>query len=210
MFLLDADSISWSAEAAMENLVEEMLTLHASSSTFRQVFESQQMTQIFIDSFKSMVDKISSARSINGWSVKILEKLTHFGLALALDNAVGGSQKRQVSLDRVYDAIAVDLPLRLQILDQIQSAEMVLNPSARAMTIDPGLVVDNRSIRQRLASARLSMQVGERTVIKTMTRINEWRKTVQVSERKRIRKTILDMSVSLPVLPHILLNKMCI
>lgn len=85
----------------MENLVEEMLTLHASSSTFRQVFESQQTTQIFIDSFKAMVDKLSGARSINGWNVKILEKLTHFGLALALDNAVGGSQKRQVSMEGI-------------------------------------------------------------------------------------------------------------
>lgn len=70
----------------------------------------------------------------------------------------------------------------------------MLDPAKKTM-IDPSLVVDNRSVRQRIASARLSMHVGERTVIKTMTRISDWRKTVQVSERKRLRKTILDLQV---------------
>jgi hypothetical protein len=59
--------------------------------------------------------------------------------------------------------------------------------------IDPGLVADNRSVRQRIASARFSMQIGERTVIKTIIRMAEWRQTIQVSERKRIRKTVLDL-----------------
>ncbi|KAF8962103.1 beach-domain-containing protein [Flammula alnicola] len=169
-----ASNLSWSTETTMEILVEELLTLHASSSTFRQLFESQQTTQLFIDTYKSMVVKLSSASSINGWNIRILEKLTHFGLALALDNAVGGGQKREI-------------------LDKIQSAEIILNPSAKTTMIDPGLVVDNRSVRQRIASARFSMQVGERTVIKTITRMTEWRKTVQVSERKRLRKAVLDM-----------------
>jgi len=80
----------------MEILIEELLTLHATSSTFRQIFESQQTTQLFVDTYKSTVVKLSSARSINDWNIRILEKLTHFGLALALDNAVGGSQKREV------------------------------------------------------------------------------------------------------------------
>jgi hypothetical protein len=60
--------------------------------------------------------------------------------------------------------------------------------------IDPGLVVDNRSVRQRIASARFStLQTGERAVIKTITRMAEWRETIQVSEKKRIRKTVLDL-----------------
>ena len=88
---------TWSTKTSMENLIEEFLTLHATSSTFRQIFESSQTTQLFIDTYKSLVDKLSSASSINDWNVRILEKLTHFGLALALDNAVGGAQKREVS-----------------------------------------------------------------------------------------------------------------
>ena len=80
----------------MENLIEELLTLHATSSTFRQIFESHQTTQLFIDTYKSLVDKLT-ASSANDWNARILEKLTHFGLALALDNTVGGVQKREVS-----------------------------------------------------------------------------------------------------------------
>lgn len=94
----DAASLSWSTESTMEMLIEELLTLHASSSTFRHLFESQQTTQLFIDAYKSMVSKLAQASSINDWSLRILEKLTHFGLALALDNSVGGSQKREVNL----------------------------------------------------------------------------------------------------------------
>ncbi|KAF8885379.1 hypothetical protein CPB84DRAFT_1837906 [Gymnopilus junonius] len=169
-----AANLSWSTETTMEILIEELLTLHASSSTFRQIFESQQTTQLFIDTYKGMVTKLSGASHINGWNLRILEKLTHFGLALALDNTVGGSQKREI-------------------LDKIESAEAILNPSAKGTLIDPGLVVDNRSVRQRIASARFSIQVGERTVIKTITRMSEWRKTVQASEKKRLRKTVLDM-----------------
>ncbi|PPQ75051.1 hypothetical protein CVT24_010464 [Panaeolus cyanescens] len=165
---------NWTTESTMELLIEELLTLHASSSTFRQIFESQQTTQLFIDTYTAMVDKLSGGRQINSWNVRILEKLTHFGLALALDNAVGGGQKREI-------------------LDKIQFAEAILNPSATTTMIDPGLVVDNRSVRQRIASARFSMQVGERTVIKTITRMTEWRKTVQASEKKRLRKTALDI-----------------
>jgi hypothetical protein len=78
-------------------------------------------------------------------------------------------------------------------LDILQDAETVLAPSAEKTEIDPQLVVDSRTVRQRIASARFSIQVGERTVVKTMTRMNEWRLTIQSSERKRLRKNILDL-----------------
>lgn len=96
-FILTWVSAASTTETSMENLIEELLTLHATSSTFRQIFESHQTTQLFIDTYKSLVDKLSSASSISDWNARILEKLTHFGLALALDNAVGGAQKREVS-----------------------------------------------------------------------------------------------------------------
>lgn len=59
-------------------------------------------------------------------------------------------------------------------------------------------------MRQRIASARFSMQVGEKNVVKTIVRLSEWRKTIQVSERKRLRKTVLDLCVVLYcLLPYI-------
>ena len=80
-------------------------------------------------------------------------------------------------------------------LDKIQSTEAILNPSAKMTKVDPGLVVDNRSVRKRIASARFSIQVGERTITRTITRMAEWRKTIQTSERKRLWKMVLDMWV---------------
>lgn len=47
-------------------------------------------------------------------------------------------------------------------------------------------------MRRRIA-ARLSLQVGERAIQKSFNRLQEWRKTIIESERKRFRKTVLDM-----------------
>lgn len=80
----------------MEELTENLMSLHASSATFRQVFQSQQTTQLFIAAYKLFVDKVLNALQVNQRTIRILEKLTHFGLALALDNAVAGAQKREV------------------------------------------------------------------------------------------------------------------
>ncbi|KAG6865428.1 hypothetical protein C0991_002666 [Blastosporella zonata] len=176
--------LSWSTESNMENLVEELMDLHASSATFRQVFKSQQITQLFVDTYKTFVSKVTAAVGVNQWTRRILEKLTHLGLALALDPFISGGQKREIGLE---------LWGLFQILDTIQLADAAINPSAQKLAIDPTLVADTRSVRQRIASARFSMQVGERTVIKTIARMSEWRKTIQVSERKRLRKTVLDL-----------------
>ncbi|KAJ7439485.1 beach-domain-containing protein [Mycena latifolia] len=170
----DSPNSSWAVESTMEVLIEELMDLHASSSGFREVFKSQQTTQLFVNSYKSFVLRVMGAEQVNQRTIRILEKLTHFGLGLALDNAVAGAQKREI-------------------LDILQDAEAVLAPSAEKTEIDPQLVVDSRTVRQRIASARFSIQVGERTVVKTMTRMNEWRLTIQSSERKRLRKNILDL-----------------
>lgn len=82
-------------------------------------------------------------------------------------------------------------------MDTIPIAEGILSPDVERTTIDPSLVADTRTVRQRLASARFSLQVRERTIIKIVTRIAEWRKTVQISEKKRLRKAFLDLLVVL-------------
>lgn len=72
-------------------------------------------------------------------------------------------------------------------------ANTLLDPAAEKLSIDPSLVIDTRSMRQRIASARFSVHVSERNVMKIMARMDEWRKTIQVSERKLLRKTVLDL-----------------
>ncbi|KAK0199746.1 beach-domain-containing protein [Desarmillaria ectypa] len=169
------NGFSWATESTMEVLVEELIDLHASSATFRQVFRSQQTTQLFVEAYKSFVSKVSAVPSVNQRTSRILEKMTHFGLTLALDGAVAGVQKREI-------------------LDILQNAETVLNPSAkRQPTISPELVADTRSFRQRIASTRLTAHVSERTVIKLIAKMLEWRKTIRISEQKRLRKNMLDL-----------------
>ena len=87
------------SSASMEALIEELMDLHGSSSSFRQVFKSQQTTQLFVDAYKSFVSAVISANETSITATRILEKLTHFGLSLALDNCVSGSQKREVYVD---------------------------------------------------------------------------------------------------------------
>lgn len=82
--------------ATIEALTEELLNLHSTLAQFRLIFQSQITTQLFIDGYKSFVKRLAQAPDINARTLRILEKLTHFGLALALDNAVAGSQKREV------------------------------------------------------------------------------------------------------------------
>lgn len=80
----------------MEVLVEQFMDLHASSPTFRQVFKSQLTAQQFVETYKAFVSKVTGATEINQRTGRILEKLTHFGLALVLDVHINGSQKREV------------------------------------------------------------------------------------------------------------------
>jgi hypothetical protein len=79
-------------------------------------------------------------------------------------------------------------------LDILQNAEQLINGGNPQRTkIDPSLLTERRSGRHRFASARFSLQLGERTVQKSMVRIHEWQATIVLTERKRLRKNILDL-----------------
>ncbi|KAF9014685.1 beach-domain-containing protein [Hymenopellis radicata] len=170
----DAPHFSWVTETTMERLVEDLLDLHASSATFKQTFRSQQTTRLFIESYRAFVTKLLQAPLVNQRTLRLLEKIAHLGISLAVDSAVAGAQKREIQ------AI-------------LQDAETLLNPSAEKTVISAELLADTRTVRERFASARFSIQVSERTVIKIFTRMVEWRKTIQTSEKKRLRKNMLDL-----------------
>ncbi|KAI0273049.1 beach-domain-containing protein [Russula aff. rugulosa BPL654] len=161
--------------AYAEAILEELVLLQSSSPTFRQLFESQQTTQMFIKAFRSFVTSLTSTSEIPQHHIRISEKLMHFGLTLSLDNAVAGAQKREI-------------------MDVLQNAEQLINggnfPSTK---IDPSLVSERRSVLHRFGSVRLSPHLGERTIQKSMARIQEWRATIILTERKRLRKSLLDL-----------------
>lgn len=158
-----------------EGLLEELMESHSASPTFRQAFKSQATTQAFIDAYRSFVVSISMAANLSLGIIRILEKLSHVGLSIALDNAVSSAQKQEI-------------------MDILQSAETALNPlPSQETAIDAAALLGAKSRRRRIASVRLSVQLGETTVKRSIARINEWRKTVIATERKRLRKTVLDL-----------------
>ena len=83
--------------------MEGLIHLQATSSSFRDIFKSQPVTHSFTASFKSFVDALSAAhwQEIRQGLLSVLDKLKHFGLTLAMDGALSGSDKREVCVYRV-------------------------------------------------------------------------------------------------------------
>jgi hypothetical protein len=73
-----------------------------------------------------------------------------------------------------------------------EEAQRALNPDAPSSTIDPQLIPGRRMSRHK-SSSSINLNAGERAVQKSMQRLQDWRKTIMVSERKRLRRTAIDM-----------------
>ncbi|KAI0029515.1 beach-domain-containing protein [Vararia minispora EC-137] len=173
--LLADGSSSVDHETLCTSLMEVLIHLQATSPTFRELFKSQQTTLACIQAFKSFVNALQTSGNMRAGLASVLDKLKHFGLTLALDNAVSGGHKREL-------------------LDLIETSETLVDNNQNGRTsIDPELVADRRSLARRLTSSRLSLQLGERTMTKTMARINNWQATIVATEAKRLRKNLLDM-----------------
>lgn len=105
-------SIDADHETLCSALMESMIHLQAASQSFRDLFRSQSVTQAFVTAFKSYYVALKSAELRPGL-LSILDKLKHFGLTLALDNAVSGTHKREVrSQVSVVIALHADHALR--------------------------------------------------------------------------------------------------
>ena len=181
---------------AADNLLEELIKIHSFSPTFRQAFQSQVTTQTFIDAFKAFVLAISMAYELENVIVRVLEKLSHLALSISLDNVVAVAQSQEVG----YMSISlVRFSNRcIQILDILQTAEAVLNPTAvQHSSINPSAIMNSRPRHGRRQSTRLSIHLGHRTVQRSSTKIQDWRKNVTATEKKRLSKNILDLDVAL-------------
>ena len=85
------------ATANVEHLLEALIETHSTSPTFREVFRSNAVTQSFIDAYKMYSASVAHSYEIDQSTVRVLEKLSHLGLSIALDNAVAVAQKQEVS-----------------------------------------------------------------------------------------------------------------
>ncbi|KAI5118373.1 hypothetical protein M0805_008701 [Coniferiporia weirii] len=161
-------------EAFVEPLLEELMEWQSSSPTFRQIFKSQQTTSLLVNAYSTFVAFGRSVRINRHNYVRVLEKMNHLILALTLDNAVSSSQKREM-------------------LDIFQKAETLLNEDPSDENPTPPKTRPGRSSRI-LHVAHASVQIlGERAYQKTISKIRDWRKNIITSERKRLRRTALDL-----------------
>ncbi|KZV83556.1 beach-domain-containing protein [Exidia glandulosa HHB12029] len=177
----DADGRAPAAnDSAVEVLVEELIDLHASSESFRKLFMSQQTTSMFIDAVKTFIDRVAAEPNLHDKTVRLVEKITHLMLMLALDTFVDNTQKRQL----------------LEVLRKSEEAAVAASDGTSPAVERAALVevTGDRSKRRSMPSVRLSLQiVGDRVLQKAIGRIAAWRNTIIATERKRLRKTAQDI-----------------
>lgn len=89
---------SHSVSSAMEVLVEELSDLHSSTASFRELFKSKQTTSLYIAACRSFVTKMADVPHLKDKTERLVGKVSNLTLMLALDNAVDGIQKREVSI----------------------------------------------------------------------------------------------------------------
>lgn len=75
--------------------------MHSSTPSFRHLFKSQATTELFVDAYKSFLASAAMVIELSQSTVRILEKLSHVGLGIALSDEVGNSQKQEVSSNGV-------------------------------------------------------------------------------------------------------------
>ncbi|KAG1810733.1 hypothetical protein EV424DRAFT_1422048 [Suillus variegatus] len=140
------DAIIW--------ILDDLTTLHESSSSFRRVFRSQSTAQLLVDGLNIFSPVRQPPRVLDA---KISVKLTHFGLLVAMGKHISTSQKQQI-----LDIVRPDA-----------------QPKGRTEPVDT-------------SGSRLGLAQAD-TVCKASARLEEWRQTILVSERKRFRQTLLDL-----------------
>jgi hypothetical protein len=83
-------------DSAMEVLVEELIDLHSSSQSFRLLFKSQQTTALLVAACQSFVNTVTSNSEVRRRTMRLLEKVAHLVLMLALNEHVDAAHKQEV------------------------------------------------------------------------------------------------------------------
>ena len=188
-------------DSAMEVLVEELIDLHSSSLSFRELFKSHQNTALLVDACRSFVARVAVDPMMRTKAVRILKKVTQLVLMLALDNKHVNSMHNQ-EVSPPYRSLPLDNVARLmrvQLLAIVRIAEESHGSGQNGNLIDPSVIAINGTTghsRPRSNTTQRSLQMlGDRTYQKSLTRIREWQKMIIRTERKRLRKLFQDLCV---------------
>ncbi|KAH7092832.1 beach-domain-containing protein [Auriculariales sp. MPI-PUGE-AT-0066] len=162
-------------------LVEEFIDLHASSESFRHLFQSQQTTALFVTAVNTFVDKIAAAPTLQDRTLRLTEKITHLILMLALDTNVDSAQKHEL----------------LEVLRKSEEAAVAASDGRREAADHAALVEsvhEEEKSHRRRSSMMLNLRlVSDRVVQKSTSRLGQWRSTIMATEKKRLRKATQDV-----------------
>lgn len=95
-FFFPAARTSMSVDSAMEVLLEDLIDLHSSSLSFRELFKSHQTMGLLVAACRSFVTIIANDLEARQRTMRIIEKVTHLVVMVALDNNVDVAHKKEV------------------------------------------------------------------------------------------------------------------
>ena len=84
------------AESYVEPLIETLMEQQSASLAFRELFKSKLNVGILIDSYTNFVGYCSTIQANEQSYIRILEKMNHLLLSLALDTGIDAQQKQEV------------------------------------------------------------------------------------------------------------------
>ena len=172
----------------LKALLEALIQLHPSSPSFRQIFKSTQVTQQFVGTHLAFASAVRSLPEISQRVTSLMDKMCHFAIALALDPSVSQTQQAEVIYVLLVHSSQLTPP---QLMAAVEEAQNVLNPNVSSAN-NPQSIPERQLTRHKLSSS-INSTVGERAVQKSVQRLQDWRKTIMISERKRLRRTAIDM-----------------
>lgn len=179
--LIDRASVAYDSPAAdaepsdhanMENLLERLIELQASSPTFRIAFRSKCLTS-FIALTKMFVPRASQISQFSdGLSIRLSDKLLHLTMMLTLDDAIPKSQIQEVQPQSTA-------PLLGELTQSSSQLQELAYTSADTPPVTPLPPAPSRPL--------------ESAVVKTQQRISTWHGTIVSAEKQRRRKAYQDL-----------------
>ncbi|KAG8984948.1 hypothetical protein FRB94_005904 [Tulasnella sp. JGI-2019a] len=161
-----------------DTLVEELIDLHSTSPSFRKLFQTKPLASQFIELCRLFINQVTESIELRSRTARIVEKLTHLALIIALHSGVDAQQKEELMGVIRATQVEQSMGLVLPDLDTCQPTPLVRRRSLAlpgAMRLDPRPLLNQRSLSY------------------SVDRTSSWRQTIIAAEQKRLRKGHQDL-----------------
>lgn len=170
-----------------EPLVDALMDFLSTSPSFRQLFKSQSTAAILINAYSSFVSLGDSMTHGKQNYLRVLEKMNHLAMSLTLGQTVSSAQRQEVCLTSLF---LFSTSYLLQLLDIHLRTELIFNTQNNGPS--PSSATLKRLNTPPVTQTNIQV-LGERAYQRTIAKIREWRKNIIASERKRMRRTFMDL-----------------